>query len=188
MTTILSVRDKNKVVVVGDGQASFGNCVLKGTTRKVKRLGDGEVIVGFAGSTADAFTLSERLEGKLEMYKGKLLRACVELAKDWRKDKYLRRLEAMLIVVDKEKTLILTGNGDVVEPEDNIAAIGSGGNYALSAARALMRHSNDKNRDMLEIAKTSIGIASEICVFTNNNFISESIDLVDDSKKIKKHK
>ncbi|GLQ05246.1 ATP-dependent protease subunit HslV [Sneathiella chinensis] len=173
-TTILSVRKNGKVVVAGDGQVSLGQTVIKGNARKVRRIGaDGSVIVGFAGATADAFTLFERLEGKLEQHPGNLTRACVELAKDWRTDKYLRRLEAMMAVADKEVSLILTGNGDVLEPEDGIIAIGSGGNYALSAARALV---DVDGLEAEEIARKALGIAADICVYTNNNFTIESIE------------
>src|SRR5690606_12881134 len=161
MTTIVSVRKGGKVVVAGDGQVSLDKTVMKATARKVRPLAGGSVIAGFAGATADAFTLSERLEAKLEQYPGQLMRACVELAKDWRTDRYLRRLEAMMIVVDKTDSLILTGTGDVLSPEDGIAAIGSGGNYALAAARALI--DSDKNAE--EIARKAMGIAADICVY-----------------------
>jgi len=172
-TTILSIRKGGKVVIAGDGQVSLGQTVIKGNARKVRRIGaDGNVIVGFAGATADAFTLFERLEGKLEQHPGNLTRACVELAKDWRTDKYLRRLEAMMAVVDKDVSLILTGNGDVLEPEDGIIAIGSGGNYALSAARALI---DLDDMDAEAVARKAMGIAADICVYTNNNVTLESI-------------
>ena len=172
-TTILSVRRGGKVVVVGDGQVSMGNTVMKPNARKVRRLGaDGQVIGGFAGATADAFTLFERLERKLEQFPGQLLRAAVELAKDWRTDKYLRNLEAMMIVADKEVTLILTGNGDVLEPEAGVAAIGSGGNYALSAARALI----DYEADAETICRKAMGIAADICVYTNDRLTIETLD------------
>jgi len=176
-TTILSVRKGGRVVVVGDGQVSLGQTVIKPNAKKVRRLGadgaDGApaVIGGFAGSTADAFTLFERLEAKLERYPGQLTRACVELAKDWRQDRYLRRLEAMMIVADATTTLILTGNGDVLEPNDGIAAIGSGGNYALAAALALA----DQPMDAEAIARKAMKIASDICVYTNNNLTVEAI-------------
>ena len=172
-TTIVAVRKNNKVCVVGDGQVTLGQTIMKGSARKVRRLAPGgeEVVVGFAGSTADAFTLLERLETKLESNPGQLTRAAIELAKDWRTDKYLRNLEAMLIVTDGEQLLIITGAGDVLEPEYNIAAVGSGGNYALAAARALY----DKLDDPTEIAEKSLKIAAEICVYTNGNMISESI-------------
>lgn len=172
-TTILSVRKNGTVVVAGDGQVSLGQTVIKSNARKVRRIGpQNDVIVGFAGATADAFTLFERLEGKLEQHPGNLTRACVELAKDWRTDKYLRQLEAMMAVANKEVSLILTGTGDVLEPEDGIIAIGSGGNYALAAARALI------DRDDLEaadIARKAMEIAAQICVYTNGNVIIESI-------------
>ena len=173
MTTILTVRKGGKVVIAGDGQVSVGNTVMKGNARKVRPLGTGHnVIAGFAGATADAMTLFERLEGKLEQYPTQLTRACVGLAKDWRTDRYLRRLEAMLIVVDSSASLILTGTGDVLEPEGGVIGIGSGGNYALAAARALM----DTDMDAEEIARKSMAIAAEICVFTNHNLIVETIE------------
>lgn len=175
-TTILSVRKGGKVVVAGDGQVSLGNTVMKGNARKVRRLGaDGGVIAGFAGSTADAFTLAERLEAKLERFPGQLMRAAVELAKDWRTDRYLRRLEAMMIVADKEVTLILTGNGDVLEPNDGIAAIGSGGNFALAAARAL---GDIETLDAESIARRAMQVAADICVFTNENLTVEILESV----------
>lgn len=173
-TTILSVRKGNKVVVAGDGQVSLGSTVVKANARKVRRLGaDGVVIGGFAGSTADAFTLFDRLESKLERWPGQLLRASVELAKDWRTDRYLRRLDAMMAVADKDVTLILTGNGDVLEPSDGIAAIGSGGNYALAAARALI---DIDTLDAEEIARRAMKIAADVCVYTNENIIIESLE------------
>ncbi len=171
-TTILSVRRNGKVVVAGDGQVSLGNTVIKPNAKKVRRLGDGSVIGGFAGATADAFTLFERLEAKLERHNGQLMRAAVELAKDWRTDKYLRNLEAMMAVADAQVTLILTGNGDVLEPPDGIAAIGSGGNFALAAARALM----DYEPDAETLARKAMGIAAEICVYTNGNLTVETLD------------
>ena len=171
-TTILSVRKGKEVVLAGDGQVSLGPTVMKSTARKVRKLGDGSIIGGFAGATADAFTLFERLEEKLEKHPKQLTRACVELAKDWRMDKYLRRLEAMMIVVDKEVSLILSGTGDVIEPEDGILAIGSGGNYALSAARALHDISG---MDAESIVRKSLGIASDICIYTNNNLTIEKL-------------
>jgi ATP-dependent HslUV protease, peptidase subunit HslV len=171
-TTILSVRKGGKVAIAGDGQVSLGSTVLKSNARKIRKLGDGSIIGGFAGATADAFTLFERLESKLDQYPNQLMRACVELAKDWRTDKYLRRLEAMMIVVDKDISLVLTGNGDVLEPEDGIIGIGSGGNYALSAARAL---ATVKGIDAEEIVKRSMKIAADLCVYTNNNVIVEVI-------------
>ncbi len=171
-TTILSVRRNGKVVVAGDGQVSMGQTVMKPNAKKVRRLGDGSVIGGFAGATADAFTLFERLERKLEQHHGQLLRAAVELAKDWRTDKYLRNLEAMMIVADKEITLILTGNGDVLEPEAGIAAIGSGGNYALAAARALV----DYEQDAETICRKAMAIAAEVCVYTNDRLTVETLE------------
>jgi ATP-dependent HslUV protease subunit HslV len=170
-TTILSVRKGDKVVIAGDGQVSLGQTVIKGNARKVRPLGTGQVIGGFAGATADAMTLFERLEAKLEQYPGQLTRACVEMAKDWRTDRYLRRLEAMMIVADKSVTLVLTGTGDVLEPERGIIAIGSGGNYALAAARALA----DSDLDAESIARKAMAIAAEICVYTNNNLTVETL-------------
>ena len=171
-TTILSVRKGNDVIIAGDGQVSMGDTVLKNNARKVRRLGrDNDIIAGFAGSTADAFTLFERLEAKLEAHPNQLTRACVELAKDWRTDKYLRKLEALMAVCDKETSLILTGNGDVVEPQDGIIGIGSGGNYALAAARALY----DQDMNVEEIAKKSMAIAADICVYTNDNLTIEKL-------------
>ncbi len=172
-TTILSVRTANAVVVAGDGQVSLGDTVIKSNARKVRRFGKGNVVGGFAGATADAFTLFERLEAKLEQHPGNLTRAAVELAKDWRTDRYLRRLEAMMAVADKTTSLVLTGTGDVLEPEDGIIGIGSGGNYALAAARAL----NGLDLDAEDIAKRAMGIAADICVYTNNSLIIEKIDL-----------
>ena len=171
-TTILSVRKNGTVVVAGDGQVSLGQTVIKPNARKVRRLGDGSVIGGFAGATADAFTLFERLERKLEQYHGQLMRAAVELAKDWRTDKYLRNLEAMMIVADKEVSLILTGNGDVLEPLAGIAAIGSGGNYALSAARALVDYESDAET----ICRKAMKIAADVCVYTNENLTIETLE------------
>ena len=171
-TTILGVKKGGKTVIAGDGQVTMGNTVMKPNAKKVRRIGDGNVIGGFAGATADAFTLFERLEKKLEQYNGQLLRAAVELAKDWRTDKYLRNLEALMIVADAEQMLILTGNGDVLEPEGGIAAIGSGGNYALSAARALA----DYERDPELLARRAMKIASEVCVFTNDQLTLEMIE------------
>ena len=173
-TTIVGVRKGGKVVVAGDGQVSLGQTVIKGSARKVRRISPGgqDVVCGFAGSTADAFTLLERLEAKLEATPGQLSRACVELAKDWRTDKYLRNLEAMLIVTDGKDLYVLTGAGDVLEPENDIAAIGSGGNFALAAARALM----DSDLDAEAIARKAMAIAAEICVYTNGNVLVESID------------
>ena len=173
-TTILSVRKSGKVVVAGDGQVTAGQTVMKPNARKVRPLGDGSVIAGFAGATADAFTLFERLESKLERYNGQLMRAAVELAKDWRTDKYLRNLEAMLIVADKEVTLVVTGNGDVLEPEGGVAAIGSGGNFALAAARALVDYESDAEK----IARKAMQIAGELCVYTNDRLTVEVLDSV----------
>ena len=170
-TTILSVRKGNKVVVGGDGQVSFGQTVVKANAKKVRRLGDGHVIGGFAGATADALTLFDRLEQKLEQHKGQLARACVELAKDWRMDRYLRRLDAMMIVADKDVTLLLAGTGDVLDPENGIAGIGSGGPYALAAARALA----DGELDAEAIVRRSLDIAADICVYTNRNLVVETV-------------
>ena len=172
-TTIIGVRKNGEVVVAGDGQVSLGQTVIKGSAKKVRRLSPGgqDVVCGFAGSTADAFTLLERLESKLEATPGQLLRACVELAKDWRTDKYLRNLEAMIIVTDGKDLFIITGAGDVLEPEHDIAAIGSGGNFALAAARALMT----SNKTAEEIAREAITIAADICVYTNGRLTIESI-------------
>ena len=170
-TTIVAVRKGNKVVVAGDGQVTMGQTVMKHGAKKVRRLGDGSVIGGFAGATADAFTLFERLEGKLEQYPGQLMRAAVELAKDWRTDRYLRRLEAMMIVADKEVSLVLTGTGDVLEPESGVMGIGSGGNYALAAARALA----DGPLDAEAIVRKALDIAAEICVYTNRNVTVETL-------------
>ena len=170
-TTILSVRRNGRVVIAGDGQVSLGQTIIKGNARKVRPLGNGNVIAGFAGATADAMTLFERLEAKLEQYPNQLTRACVDMAKDWRTDRYLRRLEAMMIVADPTVTLVLTGNGDVLEPEQGIVAIGSGGNFALAAARALA----DTELDAEAIARKSMAIAAEICVYTNNNLTIESL-------------
>ena len=171
-TTILAVRKNGKVVIAGDGQVSLQSTIIKPNAKKVRRLGDGKVIGGFAGATADAFTLFERLERKLEQHRGQLLRAAVELAKDWRTDKYLRNLEAMMIVADPSVTLILTGNGDVLEPAAGVAAIGSGGNFALSAAIALF----DYEEDAETIARKAMKIAADICVYTNDNLTIEVMD------------
>jgi ATP-dependent HslUV protease subunit HslV len=172
-TTILSVRRGNQVALGGDGQVTLGNIVMKGTARKVRKVYNGKVLVGFAGGTADAFTLLERFEAKLEKHQGHLLRASVEMAKDWRTDRVLRRLEAMLLVADATSTLVITGNGDVLEPEDGIGAIGSGGSYAQSAAKALA-----ENTDLTpsEIVKKSLTIAGELCIYTNLNHIIETLD------------
>jgi len=172
-TTILSVRRNGKVVVGGDGQVSMGNTVMKGNARKVRRLYEGRVIAGFAGGTADAFTLFERFEAKLEKHSGNLTRSAVELAKDWRTDRMLRRLEALLVVADKETSLIITGNGDVIEPENSLMAIGSGGPFAQAAARALLENSEHDARTIVE---KGLGIAADICVFTNSNLTIEELD------------
>jgi ATP-dependent HslUV protease subunit HslV len=174
-TTILMVRKGGKTVIGGDGQVSLGQTIVKGNARKVRRLAKGDVIAGFAGATADAFTLFERLEAKLEQYQGQLARACVELAKDWRTDRYLRRLEAMMLVADKSSGFILTGTGDVLEPDGDengsVMGIGSGGNYALAAARALLA----TDLDAEAIVRRSMRIAAEICVYTNDNLVIESL-------------
>ena len=170
-TTILTVRKGGSVVIGGDGQVTIGQTIVKSNAKKVRRLGKGDVIGGFAGATADAFTLFERLEGKLEQYPGQLTRAAVELAKDWRTDRYLRRLEAMMIVADVNVSLVLTGTGDVLEPENGVMGIGSGGNYALASARALL----DGPLDAEAIVRKSLDIAAEICVFTNRNVTIESL-------------
>ena len=172
-TTILLVRRGNRVVIGGDGQVSLGNTVMKGNARKVRRLFSDKVIAGFAGGTADAFTLFERFEGKLEKHSGNLVRAAVEMAKDWRTDRVLRRLEAMLVVADKQSSLLISGNGDVIEPEHNVAAIGSGGPYAQAAARALMENTELDARTIVERALT---IAADICVFTNHHLTLEELD------------
>ncbi|MBI4804526.1 MAG: ATP-dependent protease subunit HslV [Desulfovibrio sp.] len=173
-TTILAVRDPKGVAMAGDGQVTFGQAVaMKHSARKVRRLYKDRVLAGFAGSTADAFTLFERFEAKLEEYSGNLTRAAVELAKDWRKDKFLRKLEAMLLVADATSILILTGAGDVIEPDDGLAAIGSGGAYALAAARALARNTEMSAED---IARNAMDIAAELCVFTNSNIVLETVD------------
>jgi ATP-dependent HslUV protease subunit HslV len=171
-TTILSVRKNGKVIIAGDGQVTFGNTIMKANARKVRRLADGSILGGFAGATADAFTLFERLEAKLEKHPGQLMRACVELAKDWRTDRYLRRLEAMMAVADKDVSLILTGTGDVLEPADGLIGIGSGGAYALSAARALI---DIDTLDSEAIARKAMGIAADICIYTNRDLTLESL-------------
>ena len=171
-TTIALIRKDGDVVIAGDGQVSIGNTVMKSTAKKVRKIEKRNIIAGFAGSTADAFTLFERLESKLDKHGGQLTRAAVELAKDWRTDKYLRRLEALMLVADKDKSFVITGQGDVLEPEYGVVAIGSGGNYALAAARAMI---DDKTKTAEEIAKRSIEIASDICVFTNNNITIEKL-------------
>ena len=171
-TTIVAVRRDGKAAMAGDGQVSLGQTVMKGQARKVRPIADGKVIAGFAGATADAFTLLERFESKLKEHRGSLQRAAVELAKDWRTDRYLRRLEAMLIVMDAEATLLISGTGDVIEPDEGVIAIGSGGSYALAAARALMRHSE---LPAAEVAKQALQIASEICVYTNGEISVEEV-------------
>ncbi|WP_415058587.1 ATP-dependent protease subunit HslV [Halopseudomonas sp.] len=173
MTTIVSVRRHGKVVIGGDGQVSLGNTVMKGNARKVRRLYKDQVIAGFAGGTADAFTLFERFEAQLEKHQGNLVRAAVELAKDWRTDRALRRLEALLAVANKDASLIITGNGDVIEPEEGLIAIGSGGPFAQSAATALLRHTDLSAR---EIVESSLSIAGEICIYTNHNQTIEELD------------
>ncbi|MBP1205478.1 ATP-dependent HslUV protease subunit HslV [Duganella sp. 1411] len=172
-TTILCVRRGKEVALGGDGQVTLGNIVMKGTARKVRKIHQGKVLVGFAGGTADAFTLLDRFEGKLEKHQGNLLRASVELAKDWRTDRVLRRLEAMLLVADHESTLVITGNGDVLEPEDGVGAIGSGGTYAQSAAKALVENTE---LSPAEIVKKSLTIAGELCIYTNLNHIVETLE------------
>lgn len=173
-TTILSVRKDGAVVMAGDGQVSLGETVIKGNARKVRPIHKGQVLAGFAGATADAFTLLERLEDKLERFPGQLMRASVELAKDWRTDRYLRRLEAMLAVADKEVSLVITGNGDVLEPKQGLIGIGSGGNYALSAARALI---DVDAMDAEAIARKAMQVAADICVYTNESVILEKLDV-----------
>ena len=171
-TTILCVRRESKVVIAGDGQVSLDKTIMKNTAKKVRRIGDGSVLAGFAGSTADAFTLFERFEARLKEHQKNLARACVELGKDWRTDRFLRRLEALLVVADREKTFILSGAGDVIEPDHGIAAVGSGGSYALSAARALMAHTQLSAR---EVATHSMQIDADICVYTNSNVSYEEL-------------
>ena len=172
-TTILAVRTKTQVVLLSDGQVSMGQTVMKGNARKVRRIGNGDILAGFAGATADAFTLFERLEAKLERFPGQLQRAAVELAKEWRTEKYLQKLEALLIVADKDTTLVITGAGDVLEPEYPVVAVGSGGNYALAAARALI----DYEADAETLGRKAMAIAADICVYTNANFTVERLDL-----------
>ncbi len=172
-TTIVGIQKNGQTVIAGDGQVSLGPTIMKAGARKVRPIASGDVIVGFAGATADAFTLFERLEAKLELYPSQLMRSCVELAKDWRTDRYLRKLEAMMIVADKDNLLVVTGGGDVVAPDDGIAAIGSGGNYALSAARAL---SDIKELSAEDIARQSMKIAADICVYTNHNLVIETLE------------
>ncbi|OOX27596.1 HslU--HslV peptidase proteolytic subunit [Vibrio parahaemolyticus] len=173
MTTIVSVRRNNKVVIAGDGQVSLGNTVMKGNARKVRRLYNNKVLAGFAGGTADAFTLFERFESKLQMHQGHLTKAAVELAKDWRSDRALRKLEALLAVADETASLIITGNGDVVQPENDLIAIGSGGAYAQAAATALLENTD---LDAREIAEKALNIAGDICVFTNHHHTVEELD------------
>ncbi|MDR2877157.1 MAG: ATP-dependent protease subunit HslV [Chromatiales bacterium] len=175
-TTILSVRRNGRVAVGGDGQVSFGNTVMKANARKVRRLYGGQVIAGFAGGTADAFTLFERFEGKLEKHSGNLTRSAVELAKDWRTDRMLRRLEALLVVADRSVSLIISGNGDVIEPEDDIMAIGSGGSFALAAARALLANTE---LDARSIVEKGLHIAADICIYTNNTLAIEELPAAD---------
>ena len=172
MTTILCVRREGKTVIGGDGQVTLDKTVMKANAKKVRRLGDGQIIAGFAGGTADAFTLFERFEAKLQEHNKNLARACVELGKDWRTDRFLRRLEALLVVADKEKTFILSGAGDVIEPEFGVAAVGSGGAYAMSAARALITHTTLPAR---KIAEESLGIAADVCIYTNRTFSFEEL-------------
>ena len=171
-TTILCTRRKDHVVLIGDGQVSLGSTVMKSTAKKLRKFNDGKIIGGFAGSTADAFTLFDRLEKKLEQYQGNLWRACIEMSKDWRDEKFVRNLEAMMIIADIEQTFVLTGNGDVLDPEGSVTAIGSGGLYALSAARALI-DMNDVSLD--DVARKSMKIAADICVYTNHNFVLEEL-------------
>ena len=174
-TTIIGIRKDNLVVIAGDGQVSLGNTIMKANVKKIRKLGtNNSVVSGFAGSTADAFALFERLESKLDQYKNQLKRSCVELAKDWRTDKYLRKLEAMMIVADKEISLLLSGTGDVIESDDGILAIGSGGPFANSAAKALIKHTS---MNAEEIAKESLNIAADICIYTNHNIVSETIEI-----------
>lgn len=170
-TTILCVRKDGQTVIAGDGQVTFGNTVLKSNAKKVRRLGDGSIIAGFAGATADAFTLFERLEAKIDKYSGQLTRTCVELAKDWRTDRYLRKLEAMMIVADKDITLVLTGNGDVLEPQNGVIGIGSGGAFAQAAALALV----DGDKSAEQIVEKAMNIAADICIYTNHNIITEKL-------------
>ncbi|MGB9697859.1 MAG: ATP-dependent protease subunit HslV [Thermodesulfobacteriota bacterium] len=172
-TTVIVVRRKGKVAMAGDGQVTIGNTVMKHGAKKVRRLYKDQVIAGFAGATADAFTLFERFENKLEQYRGNLARAAVELAKDWRTDRLLRRLEALLVVADQNTTLILSGNGDIIEPDEEVAAIGSGGSYALAAAKALLKYSDLEAK---EIALEAMRIASEICIYTNNQIVIEELE------------
>jgi len=178
-TTVIVVRRKGKVAMAGDGQVTIGNTVMKHGAKKVRRLYKDQVIAGFAGATADAFTLFERFENKLEQYRGNLARAAVELAKDWRTDRLLRRLEALLVVADQNTTLILSGNGDIIEPDEEVAAIGSGGSYALAAAKALLKYSDLEAK---EIALEAMRIASEICIYTNNQIVIEELEIPSSAK------
>ncbi|MCZ7583988.1 MAG: ATP-dependent protease subunit HslV [Deltaproteobacteria bacterium] len=171
-TTIVAVRRDGRVAFAGDGQVTLGEQVIKHHAKKIRRLHDDKVVVGFAGAVADAFNLFEKLEQKLDAYSGNLLRAAVELAKDWRRDKYLRQLNALLIAADKDETLVISGGGEVIQPDDGVAAIGSGGSYALAAARALLRHTEMPAR---EIAETAMGIAAEICIFTNDQIVADEL-------------
>lgn len=171
-TTVLAIRRNNNVVISGDGQISFGNTIIKHSASKVRKIYNGKVLTGFAGSTADAFTLFERFETKLKDFNGNLTRSAVELAKEWRTDRMLRRLEALLIVADKDKTLLISGNGDVIEPDDDVIAIGSGGHYALSAAKALIKHTS---LSIQEIAESAMKIAASICIYTNENIVIEEL-------------
>jgi len=172
-TTVIGVIKEGKAVLGADGQVTFNNTVMKHNSKKVRRIHDDKILVGFAGATADAFTLLQRFEGKLESLRGNLYRAAIELAKDWRTDRYLRRLEAMMIVMDNKNALLISGTGDVIEPEDNVVAIGSGGSYALAAAKALMKHTNLSAR---EIVEESLKIAADICIYTNSQIIIEELD------------
>lgn len=172
-TTVIAVRKGNKLVMISDGQVSMGQTIMKGNARKVRRIADGSILAGFAGATADAFTLFERLEQKLERFPGQLQRAAVELAKDWRTERYLQKLEALLIVADRTSTLVITGSGDVLEPEHNVIAIGSGGNFALAAARGLYEYESDAER----IGRKAMQIAADICVYTNGHFTVETLDV-----------
>jgi ATP-dependent HslUV protease subunit HslV len=173
-TTIVAVRRENHVVMAGDGQVTLGSQIMKGKARKIRKIGGGKVLSGFAGATADAFALLERLEAKLDQYPNQLARACVEMAKDWRTDKYLRRLEAMMIVADNQKTFVLSGNGDVIEPDDNVVAIGSGGGFALAAAKGMLSIT-DITLDILAVAEKSLEIAADLCIYTNNHIITETL-------------
>jgi ATP-dependent HslUV protease subunit HslV len=173
-TTIVSIRRENHVVMAGDGQVTLGAQIMKGKAKKIRRIGGGKVLAGFAGATADAFALLERLEARLDQYPSQLARACVEMAKDWRTDRYLRRLEAMMIVADNQKTFLMSGNGDVIEPDDIVVSIGSGGGYALAAAKGMLSVS-DASLDIDVIAKRSLEIAADLCIYTNNQILTETI-------------